>query len=148
MARKLCIAAIPGDGIGAEVIGAGLEVLAALAETDSFGIEAITFDWGSARYHRTGPLMTEDGVETPRGCDAILSGAAGAPDVPDHLSLCGLRLAIRQGLDQHTNPRPVRSLPGIESPLQGVDAGDLDRVIVRDNAEGEYAGQGGCGHRG
>ncbi|MGX9856914.1 tartrate dehydrogenase (plasmid) [Limimaricola variabilis] len=143
------IAAIPGDGIGTEVISAGLRVLDALAERDGgFTLEVENFDWGTERYKREGALMPDDGAERLRGFDAIFFGAVGAPDVPDHLTLWGLRLAICQPLDQYANVRPTRILPGIESPLRGVKPGDLDWVIVRENSEGEYAGQGGRSHRG
>ena len=148
MTNSWKIAAIPGDGIGAEVIGAGLEVLEALAAVAGFALDTTRFDWGSERYRRTGAFMPEDGAETLRGYDAILFGAVGAPDVPDHLSLWGLRLAICQPLDQYANVRPARLLPGVASPLRGVGEGDLDWVIVRENSEGEYAGQGGRSHRG
>ncbi|OQM76541.1 tartrate dehydrogenase [Manganibacter manganicus] len=143
------IASIPGDGIGIEVIAAGLRVLEALVERDGgFRLDVKTFDWGSERYKRTGALMPEDGAEQLRDFDAIFFGAVGAPDVPDHLTLWGLRLAICQPLDQYANVRPTRILPGIESPLRGVGPGELDWVIVRENSEGEYAGQGGRSHRG
>lgn len=143
------IAAIPGDGIGVEVVEAGLRALDALAARDGgFALEVERFDWGSERYKREGALMPEDGAERLRAFDAILFGAVGAPDVPDHLSLWGLRLAICQPLDQYANVRPTRILPGVRSPLRGVEPGDLDWVIVRENSEGEYAGQGGRSHRG
>ncbi|HWL67235.1 MAG TPA: tartrate dehydrogenase [Geminicoccus sp.] len=143
------VAAIPGDGIGIEVVEAGLLVLEALAERDGgFALDIERFDWGSERYRRSGALMPADGVERLRGFDAILFGAVGAPDLPDHLTLWGLRLAICQPLDQFANVRPTRILPGITSPLRGVSPGDLDWVIVRENSEGEYAGQGGRSHRG
>jgi len=106
------------------------------------------FDWGSERYKATGLLMPADGTETLKKFDAIYFGAVGAPDVPDHLTLWGLRLAICQPFDQYANVRPTRILPGIRSPLSGVTAPDLDWVIVRENSEGEYAGQGGRSHRG
>jgi tartrate dehydrogenase/decarboxylase/D-malate dehydrogenase len=143
------IAAIPGDGIGAEVIDAGLEVLDALCgQNGEIRLAVDRFDWGSDRYRRTGRLMPEDGAERLRAFDAIFFGAVGAPDVPDHVSLWGLRLAICQPLDQYANVRPTRILPGIKAPLDGVKPGDLDWVIVRENSEGEYAGQGGRSHRG
>jgi len=143
------IAAIPGDGIGKEVIAAGLRVLDASASRDGgFALEIAHFDWGSDRYKATGRLMPEDGTDQLMAFDSIYFGAVGAPDVPDHLTLWGLRLAICQPFDQYANVRPTRILPGIESPLRGVTAGDLDWVIVRENSEGEYAGQGGRSHRG
>ena len=143
------IAAIPGDGIGKEVIAAGLRVLDASASRDGgFALEIAHFDWGSDRYKATGRLMPEDGTDQLMAFDSIYFGAVGAPDVPDHLTLWGLRLAICQPFDQYANVRPTRILPGIESPLRGVTAKDLDWVIVRENSEGEYAGQGGRSHRG
>ncbi|WP_343115485.1 tartrate dehydrogenase [Ostreiculturibacter nitratireducens] len=149
MAKSYRIAAIPGDGIGVEVIAAGLEVLEALTALDGgFQLDVAHFDWGSDRFRRTGSLMPADGADTLRAFDAILFGAVGAPDIPDHLTLWGLRLAICQPLDQYANVRPTRILPGIRSPLAGVRPGDLDWVIVRENTEGEYAGQGGRSHRG
>jgi tartrate dehydrogenase/decarboxylase/D-malate dehydrogenase len=143
------IAAIAGDGIGTEVTTAAISVLEAL-QTRHDGLEfAITpYDWGSDRYKATGYFMPQDGASQLKAFDAILFGAVGAPDVPDHLSLWGLRLAICQPLNQYANVRPVKILPGITSPLGGLDPDDLDWVIVRENSEGEYAGQGGRSHRG
>jgi tartrate dehydrogenase/decarboxylase/D-malate dehydrogenase len=138
------IAAIPGDGIGNEVIPAGIEVLGKVA--DSFGLQFETFDWSSRRYKDTGRYIPEDGLERLRSFDAIFFGAVGAPDVPDHVSLWGLRLPICQGFDQYANVRPARLLPGITSPL--AKGRDIDWVIVRENTEGEYSGAGGRVHTG
>lgn len=147
--REYSIAAIPGDGIGKEVIAAGLKVLDACAGRDGkFSLQVENFPWGSDFYKAHGVLMPEGGIDTLKGFDAIYFGAVGAPDVPDHLTLWGLRLAICQPFDQYANVRPTRILPGIKSPLAGVGAEDLDWVIVRENSEGEYAGQGGRSHRG
>ena len=143
------LAAIPGDGIGKEVIAAGLEVLEVLAKRDGgFRFEVTHFDWGSDYYKKHGIMMPADGLKHLKPVDAIYFGAVGAPDVPDHVTLWGLRLAICQPFDQYANVRPTRILPGIESPLRGVTAKELDWVIVRENSEGEYAGQGGRSHRG
>jgi tartrate dehydrogenase/decarboxylase/D-malate dehydrogenase len=143
------IAAVPGDGIGKEVIAAGVEVLRALSERDGgFKLDFETFDWGSDYYKKHGIMMPENGRETLKPFDAIYFGAVGAPDVPDHITLWGLRLAICQPFDQYANVRPTRILPGIQGPLRNVEAKDLDWVIVRENSEGEYAGQGGRSHRG
>jgi tartrate dehydrogenase/decarboxylase / D-malate dehydrogenase len=143
------IAAIPGDGIGTEVIAAGLEALEVCARRDGgFTLEVESFDWGSDYYKNFGVMMPADGLERLKPFDAIYFGAVGAPDVPDHVTLWGLRLAICQPFDQYANVRPTRILPGITSPLRGVGQGDLDWVIVRENSEGEYAGQGGRSHRG
>jgi tartrate dehydrogenase/decarboxylase/D-malate dehydrogenase len=147
--RKLQIAAIPGDGIGQEVIAAGVRVLEACAKRDGgFEVAVDHFDWGSERYKRTGAFMPAEGLAQIKGHDAILFGSAGAPDVPDHITLWGLRLAICQPFDQYANVRPTRILPGITSPLRSVTGPELDWVIVRENSEGEYAGVGGRVHRG
>jgi tartrate dehydrogenase/decarboxylase/D-malate dehydrogenase len=147
--REFKIAAIPADGIGKEVVAAGLEVLDALAKRDGgFRLNVESFDWGSDYYKKHGVMMPENGRETLKKFDAIYFGAVGAPDVPDHITLWGLRLNICQPFDQYANVRPTRILPGIKSPLGGVKPQDLDWVIVRENSEGEYAGQGGRSHRG
>jgi tartrate dehydrogenase/decarboxylase / D-malate dehydrogenase len=143
------IAAIPGDGIGTEVIEAGVEVLKALAARDgSFTIAFDHFDWGGEYYKRHGRMMPADGRDQIRGHDAILFGSAGHPEIPDHVTLWGLRLAICQPFDQYANVRPTRILQGITSPLRGVSGPELDWVIVRENSEGEYAGVGGRVHQG
>jgi tartrate dehydrogenase/decarboxylase/D-malate dehydrogenase len=143
------IAAIPGDGIGKEVIAAGIEVLTTLAQRDGkFGVSFDQFDWGSDYYKQHGLMMPANGRDQIAHHDAIYFGAVGAPDVPDHITLWGLRLAICQPFDQYANVRPTRILPGIQSPLRNVKQGDLDWVIVRENSEGEYAGQGGRSHVG
>ena len=143
------IAAIPADGIGPEVIAAGLQALEALARSDgSFQIDVTSFDWGSEYYRKHGVMMPADGTDQLKPFDAIFFGAVGAPDVPDHITLWGLRLPICQGFDQYANVRPTKILPGISSPLAGVGPGDLDWVIVRENSEGEYSGHGGRAHKG
>lgn len=143
------IAAIPADGIGPEVIAAGLQALESVAERDgTFKFEVETFDWGSDYYKKHGVMMPEDGRDQLTPFNAIFFGAVGAPDVPDHITLWGLRLPICQGFDQYANVRPTKILPGITSPLTGVGPGDLDWVIVRENSEGEYSGHGGRAHRG
>jgi tartrate dehydrogenase/decarboxylase/D-malate dehydrogenase len=143
------IAAIPGDGIGSEVIAAGLKALDVCATRDGgFRLDVEQFDWGSAHYRKHGVMMPADGLDSLRDKDAIYFGSVGAPDIPDHVTLWGLRLAICQPFDQYANVRPTRILPGIVSPLHGVTASDLDWVIVRENSEGEYAGVGGRVHRG
>ena len=147
--RTYRIAAIPGDGIGKEVIAAGIEVLEACARRDrGFAVHVDQFDWSSERYKKTGAFMPADGRDQIKGHDAILFGSAGVPEVPDHITLWGLRLAICQPFDQYANVRPTRILPGITSPLRGVSGPELDWVIVRENSEGEYAGVGGRVHRG
>jgi tartrate dehydrogenase/decarboxylase/D-malate dehydrogenase len=141
------IASIPGDGIGIEVIAEGEKVLKALAQKDgSFALDFTPFDWGSERFLKTGAYMPDHPLETLKKFDAIFFGAVGAPNVPDHVSLWGLRLPICQGFDQYANVRPARVLPGITSPL--IKGSEIDWVIIRENTEGEYSGSGGRVHRG
>src|ERR1051326_7777473 len=121
------LAAIPGDGIGAEVVSAGVEVLEGLGQRDrSFGFKGDRFDWGGEYYKKHGRMMPENGRDQIKGHDAILFGSAGHPDIPDHITLWGLRLAICQGFDQYANVRPPRVLPGIPSPLRSVKDKELD----------------------
>ena len=143
------IAAIGGDGIGPEVIDAGLQVLQVLAQREGgFELKVEQFDWGSDYYKKHGRMMPADGLDTLKPFDAIYFGAVGAPDIPDDVTLWGLRLNICQNFDQYANVRPTRVLPGIDPPLKLGSPADLDWVIIRENSEGEYAGQGGRSHRG
>ena len=145
--REYKIAAIPGDGIGPEVIAAGLQVLEVVAACDrGFTLAIEHFPWSSDYYLEHGSYIPEGGLARLQAFDAILFGAVGSPKVPDHISLWGLRLAIAQGFDQYANVRPARVLSGITSPLAKGAA--IDWVIVRENSEGEYAGHGGRAHRG
>jgi tartrate dehydrogenase/decarboxylase/D-malate dehydrogenase len=147
--RNYKIAAIGADGIGPEVITAGLQVLDAVQKRDGgFAIDVTAFDWGSDYYKTHGIMMPEDGTDQLKPFDAIYFGAVGAPDVPDHITLWGLRLPICQGFDQYANVRPTKIMPGINAPLADVGPGDLDWVIVRENSEGEYSGNGGRVHKG
>jgi len=149
MKRIYRIASIPGDGIGKEVIPQGQRVLQALAESHpEVSFEFEVFPWGGDFYREHGVMMPEDGLNSLRDKDAILFGSAGDPDIPDHVTLWGLRLKICQGFDQYANVRPTRILPGIDAPLKRCAPGDLDWVIVRENSEGEYAGVGGRVHQG
>ena len=143
------IATIPGDGIGKEVVPAGQQVLEALAKSSrNFRFEFENFDWGGDYYRKHGVMMPEAGLDAIRDKDAILFGSAGDPDIPDHITLWGLRLKICQGLDQYANVRPTRILPGIDAPLKRCKPEDLNWVIVRENSEGEYSGVGGRVHQG
>ncbi|HLH87043.1 MAG TPA: tartrate dehydrogenase [Xanthobacteraceae bacterium] len=147
--RTYKIAAIPGDGIGTEVVAAGVEVLNALAAREGgIAFKFDHFDWGGEYYKKHGRMMPENGRDQIRHHDAILFGSAGHPEIPDHITLWGLRLAICQPFDQYANVRPTRILPGITSPLRHVQDKELDWVIVRENSEGEYAGVGGRVHQG
>ena len=143
------IAAIPGDGIGKEVIPEGQKVLHAIAAKNSgLTFEFESFDWGGDYYRKHGEMMPADGLDALRDKDAILFGSAGDPHIPDHITLWGLRLKICQGFDQYANVRPTRILPGIDGPLKRCTPEQLDWVIVRENSEGEYSGVGGRAHQG
>ena len=137
----LKIAAIPGDGIGGEVLESGLRVLSRVAELD-----VTSFPWGSDYYREHGAMLPADGLERLREFDAIYFGAVGSRDVPDHVTLWGLLLPLRQGLDLWANVRPARLLDGVPSPLAGSPR--VDMLFVRENTEGEYSGVGGRAHGG
>ena len=138
-----CIASIPGDGIGQEVIPAGIQVAEVLTKRFGFSIEFKHFDWSCQTYLNTGTMMPKDGLKQLQSFDAIFLGAVGWPSVPDHVSLWGLLIPIRRHFDQYVNIRPVRLLKGIQSPLAGRGPEDIDFVIVRENCEGEYSESGG-----
>ena len=136
------VAVIGGDGIGPEVVGAGIRVLEAAAEDDpALDLEFTRFPWGCEYYLEHGRMMPEDALETLARFDVIYLGAVGWPSVPDHVSLWGLLLPIRRGFDQYVNLRPTRLLRGVESPLS--EPGTLDITVVRENTEGEYSDSGG-----
>ncbi|KAJ5787489.1 Tyrosyl-DNA phosphodiesterase [Penicillium paradoxum] len=147
--KTYSIASIPADGIGPEVINAGITALNALTDAlQTFKLEFKNYDWSSETYKKTGKYIPDGGLEELKKHDAIFFGAVGAPDVPDHISLWGLRLAICQPFQQYANVRPTRVFRGTESPLRNCGPNDLDWVIIRENSEGEYAGQGGRSHAG
>jgi tartrate dehydrogenase/decarboxylase/D-malate dehydrogenase len=136
------IAVIAGDGAGPEVIAEARKAVDALG----LPLEWNELPWGSAYFHETGAMMPEDALDVVREHDAVLLGAVGDPTLPDHVSLWGLLLPLRQGLDLWANIRPARLLEGVPSPLAGAPAVDL--LFVRENTEGEYSGVGGRAHRG
>ena len=137
------IAVIAGDGIGPEVIDEGIKVLNEVAKIDgTFNFEFTHFPWGCEYYLKEGRMMPEDGIETLSKFDAIFLGAVGYPGVPDHISLWDLLLTIRHEFDQYVNLRPVKLLKGAPCPLKDVKCEDIDMIVVRENSEGEYAGEG------
>src|SRR6201987_4642917 len=137
------IATIPGDGIGKEVVPEGIRVLEAAGRKHGFSLQWDQFPWSCEFYQKTGLMMPEDGLQQLREYDAIFLGAVGFPPIPDHISLWGLLIPIRRHFKQYANLRPVRLMPGIESPLRDGKTGDIDFLIVRENNEGEYSSIGG-----
>jgi tartrate dehydrogenase/decarboxylase/D-malate dehydrogenase len=135
---------LPGDGVGPEVVTEARKVVDALA----LDIEWTELDWGSAYYHANGRMMPDDAVESVRRFHALLMGAVGDPTVPDHVTLWGLLLPIRQKLDLWANVRPARLLEGVPCPLAGRTPADVDMMFLRENSEGEYSGVGGRAHEG
>ncbi|MGB0505039.1 MAG: tartrate dehydrogenase [Pikeienuella sp.] len=148
MTKTYCIAAIPGDGIGKEVLPVGQRVIDLVADKYGFNVEWTEFGWSCERYHQTGSMMPEDGIEQVKSFDSIYLGAVGDPGVPDHISLWGLLIPLRRELDQYANIRPVRLLKGITSPLLGRGPEDIDMIVVRENVEGEYSEIGGRVYQG
>ena len=142
------IAVIAGDGIGREVIPAGVSVLERVARRSGVALEFVDFPWGCDYYLNTGRMMDEDALERLRGFEAIYLGAIGASTVPDHVAVWNLILPIRQRFDQYVNLRPMRLLAGVTCPLAGRGPADIDMICVRENSEGEYVGSGGRIHRG
>ena len=139
------IAAIPGDGIGKEVMPEGLRTLQAAATRFAIPLEITPIAWASCdHYQQTGQMMPDDWKAQIGGMDAILFGAVGWPDtVPDHISLWGSLLKFRREFDQYINLRPARLMPGVPCPLANRKPGDIDMLIVRENTEGEYSSVGG-----
>ncbi|WP_298728142.1 tartrate dehydrogenase [uncultured Ferrovibrio sp.] len=140
------IAVIAGDGIGKEVVPAGQAVLEQAARRFGFELKWRDYDWSCERFAKTGKMMPDDALDQLRDTDAIYLGAVGYPGVPDHVSLWGLLIPIRRGFQQYVNLRPIRLLPGVESPLK--NPGAIDYYVVRENNEGEYSEVGGRMYRG
>jgi tartrate dehydrogenase/decarboxylase / D-malate dehydrogenase len=141
--RSFSIAVIAGDGVGPEVVPQAKRVLEKAAERHEFSLSFQDFDWGAEHYFRHGKMAPPGMLDRLRAFDAILLGAVGHPDIPDHITLNGLLLPIRRGFDQYANVRPAVLYKGVESPLKLKDGGEIDFVVVRENTEGEYAQVGG-----
>jgi tartrate dehydrogenase/decarboxylase / D-malate dehydrogenase len=137
------IAVIGGDGIGPEVIEQAIRVADAAARKEAASLEWNRLPWSSAYYKKTGRMMPEDGWEQLQRHDAILLGAIGSPDVPDHVTLHGLLLPMRRRFDQYVNLRPAYLFEGVQSPLRDKAPGSIDMLVYRENTEGEYAPVGG-----
>ena len=143
MAKTYRISAIPGDGIGHEVVPEGMRVLEAAGRRFGFALQWRQYDWSCERYSKTGSMMPADGLAQLRESDAVFLGAVGFPGVPDHVSLWGLLIPIRRGFKQYVNLRPIRLLAGVDSPLKDRKPGEIDFYVVRENNEGEYSEIGG-----
>jgi tartrate dehydrogenase/decarboxylase / D-malate dehydrogenase len=141
--RTFTIAVIAGDGVGVEVIPPARKVLEAVARKHSVTFAFQDFDWGAEHFFRWGRMMPAGAIDLLQPCDAILLGAVGHPEIPDHTTLNGLLLPIRRAFDQYANVRPAYLFPGVVSPLANRKGGDIDFVVVRENTEGEYAQVGG-----
>jgi tartrate dehydrogenase/decarboxylase / D-malate dehydrogenase len=142
----LGLAVVPGDGIGPEVVDVTVPLLERAVELEGRRLDVTELDWGSERYLAEGAAMPDDAAAIVRRHDAVLFGAVGRPDIPAHVPVWGLILALRQQLDLYVNLRPVTSWPGIPGPLR--DGEGVDFVVVRENTEGEYTGMGGRTHVG
>ncbi len=142
----MSIAVIAGDGIGKEVVPVGIDCVNAALARHEQSVEWRHLDWGSDYYMEHGRMMPVDGIETLSSHDAVFLGAVGMPGIPDTETLWGLLIPIRREFQQYVNLRPVRALPGIESPVLG--GNDIDLMIVRENNEGEYSEIGGRIFRG
>ena len=140
---KTAVAVVPGDGIGPEVVRAARRVLEAAGARHAIEFTFEEFDWGAEYYFQHGRMMPATALDLLRSFDAILLGAVGHRDIPDHVTLGGMLLPIRRGFDLYANVRPAVLYPGVESPLAGRTAGSIDMVVVRENTEGEYSPVGG-----
>ncbi|MFE4683872.1 isocitrate/isopropylmalate dehydrogenase family protein [Streptomyces sp. NPDC056721] len=144
--RTVRLAVIPGDGIGPEVVAATVPTLRAALEADGHRLDVTELDWGGERFLREGAAMPANAADLVKHSDAVLFGAVGRPDVPEHELIWGLIIGLRQQLDLAVNIRPVRAFPGVPTKVRDTDGVDL--VIVRENTEGEYVGAGGVAHAG
>ena len=139
--KTFTIAVIAGDGVGPEVIPPAKRVLDAIGAKYGVNFVFQDFEWGADHFFRWGSMMPAGAIDLLQSCDAILLGAVGHPEIPDHTTLNGLLLPIRRAFDQYANVRPAYLYPGVTSPLR--NPGAIDFVVVRENTEGEYAQVGG-----
>jgi len=132
-------AVIPGDGVGPAVTSTVLPLFRDAADACGFALRTAEYDWGGDRYRETGAMVPDDALERLAAHDAIMLGAVGHPEVPDHVRLCGLLLPVRKGFDQGIRKRPAVLYEGVGSPLRGYAGGDIDLVVYRENTEGEHS---------
>ncbi len=136
------IAVIAGDGTGPEVVHEGLKVLEAVSGKTGFRYETKAFPFSGEHYRKTGEVLNDSSLEELKKYDAIYLGAVGDPDVKPGILEKGLLLKIRFGLEQYINLRPVKLYPGVWTPLKDKGPEDIDFVVVRENNEGLYVGEG------
>ncbi|PIU41125.1 MAG: 3-isopropylmalate dehydrogenase [Candidatus Omnitrophica bacterium CG07_land_8_20_14_0_80_42_15] len=136
------IAVIPGDGTGPEVINEALKVMKAVSQKCNFNYETIMYDFGGTRYLRTGETLPASAIKELKKADAILLGAIGHPDVKPGILEKGILLKLRFDLHQYINLRPVKLYPGVWTPLKDKGPEDIDFIVVRENNEGLYVGEG------
>jgi tartrate dehydrogenase/decarboxylase/D-malate dehydrogenase len=141
--KTFTIGVIAGDGVGKEVLPQARRVLEAVGRRQSVTFAFQNFDWGADHFFRWGRMMPTGAIDLLQPCDAVLLGAVGHPDIPDHTTLNGLLLPLRRAFDLYANVRPAYLYPGVQSPLAGLKGGEIDLVVVRENTEGEYSQVGG-----
>src|SRR5438105_13060771 len=142
------IAVMPGDGVGKEVVPEGLKVLRVCAKKFGFTFETTDYPFGAEHYLETGITLPDSALKELAAHDAILFGAVGADPrgnarIPQGLIETEILLRMRFELDQYINLRPTKLLPGVPTPLKNATSDDINMVIVRDNTEGLYCGNGG-----
>ncbi len=142
------IGVIPGDGVGPEVIAESIAVLDDVAQLEGFGYTVDRFQVGGERFLATGEVLPAGVIEQLRGCDVILLGAVGHPEVAPGILEQGILLRLRFDFRQYINLRPIRLYPGVETPIRGKGPADIDMVVVRENNEDLYVGAGGCTRKG
>jgi 3-isopropylmalate dehydrogenase len=139
---------VPGDGVGPEVMAEALEVLRATSRLEGLEYELTSFDLGGQRFLSTGELLPPEEIHRLRGCDAILLGAVGHPQVAAGILEKGILLRLRFDFHQYINLRPIRLYPGVASPIRGKAPDDVDMIVVRENNEDLYVGAGGFVRKG
>ena len=143
MAKTYKIALIPGDGTGPEVVREAVKVVKAAAAKGGFKLEFTEFDFGAARYLKTGETLPDSAIEEFKKFDSLFLGAIGHPDVKPGILEAGILLKIRFALDQYINLRPVKLYPNVETPLKDKGPEHIDFIVIRENTGGIYTGHGG-----
>lgn len=138
---KYKIAVVPGDGIGKEIVPAGLEVLKAASKKYGFSLACDFYEWGAGYYLKHGQFMPDDGLKQLKNYDAIFFGSVGLPEVDDTLPAKDYTFKVRTKFQQYVNYRPVRTYPGVTRPIRSDKK--IDFVVVRENTEGEFVQMGG-----